>query len=220
MVTIHVLLPATIHFLEHEIRFSLPGTNQLDWDSNWKFNPDSWTYQLIQLMMLIASGKVVRLAPDLVDVEDEDFRDEQGLNFYFETDSLGKLIVDLNLIELVRKAAWPKSWEMDSTWEEECPDFAKNTFRDQGTEYWDVHFGSETTPIGHVVLHQDFWTIVNNDKKEMHYQRENSGKEDIIDKYFSHLDRKFLNFSLRDGMFLVVSLEILFQIRDDSWSHN
>lgn len=220
MTLIHSLNPQLLHFLEHEIRFSLPGTQNLKWDSNWKFNPNSWTYQLIQLLMLIASGKVVRLAPDLVDVEDEDFRDEQGLNFYFETDSLGQLIANLNLIELVRKAEWPKSWKMDSTWEEECPDFAKNTFRDQGTEYWDVHFGSETTPIGHVVVHQDFWTILVNDKKEIHYQRENSGKEDILDKYFSHLDRRFLNFSLRDGMFLVVSLEILFQIPDETWSYN
>ena len=220
MALIHSLNPQLLHFLEHEIRFSLPGADNLRWDSNWKFNSDSWTYQLIQLMMLIASGKVVRLAPDLVDVEDEDFQDEQGLIFYFETESLGQLISDLNLIELIRKAEWPNGWKMDSTWEEECTDFAKNTFRDQGTEYWDVHFGSEITPIGHMVLHQEYWTILVNDKKEIHYQRENSGKEDILDKYFSHLDRRFLNFSLRDGMFLVVSLEVLFQIPDELWSYN
>lgn len=220
MTSIHILPAGILHFLEYKIKHTLKGIDQLNWDSNWKSNPSSWTYQLIQLMMLIASGKVERLAPDLVDVKDEDFRDEQNLNDYFETESLGQLISELGLIELIKKAEWPIGWEMDFTWEEECTDFGKTTFRDQGTEYWDIHFGSEITPIGHVVVHQGFWTILVNDKMELHYKRENSGKEDIIDKFFPHLDRRFLNFSLRDGMFMVVSLEILLQIPDESWCYN
>jgi hypothetical protein len=221
MNSIHILPAATLHFLEYEIRHSLKGIDRLDWDDQWKSEQTSWAYQLIQLMMLMAQGKVKRLSPVWIEVEDEDYMTEEGLTYWFDVVTIGQLITNLDLADLVRKTPWPDGWKIDPSWNKRGLVLAEKNFQDYpGIQFWDIIFGKEAAPIGHVVIHDDYVTVLDTEKKRIHYQRGPVNVGEVIEKYFSHLDCRFCRYVISDELYLLVSLEMLFEISDESWVYN
>lgn len=221
MPSIHILPAATLHFLEYEIRHSLKGIDRLDWDDNWKFEQTSWTYQLVQLMILMAQGKVKRLSPVWIEVEDENYMMEQGLTYWFEVVTIGQLITNLDLADLVQRTPWPYGWDMDHSWDKQFLVLAEKNFQDYpNIHFWDVIFDNKFGPIGHVVIHDDFVTVLDTEKKQIHYQRGPVNVSEVIERYFPHLDFRFCRYVMSDELYLLVSLEMLLDIPAEPWVCN